>query len=65
MRIVISDGCLSAGASFDGVPIQEVDQTKILDYLLSKVREAVLANHMSDTPCDTCGDYTSTIIWEI
>lgn len=83
MTITITRGCISANTTFDGVSIadENVDIPAILDHLLPKLREQVLANHVSiervielfqplsdewsEHPCDQCGDTTTWTTWEI
>ena len=81
MTITETTGCTAAGVTFDGKPIQEVDEGAILDYLLPKVREAMARNELQlldvvrlfqysssaqiGGTCEQCGDSVWQTTWEI
>lgn len=80
MKIEILEGCTTFNTFFDDVSIKDVDKEKIIDYLLPKIKEAVLKDEISLNHivelfqnddyedlgyCEQCEDHSSKTTYNI
>ena len=83
MKFEITQGCTAYNFTVDGKRYHDMtveEKEKVIDYVLAKVKEKIINNHIGfqgilehfqydsyehGPKCDTCGDSVSTIIINI
>ncbi len=83
MKITKITGCTAYDFIIDNISIsdEKFDRTKVLDYLITKLKDKVNAGEIglqsivdlfpyesfetSDYACDQCGDTVETMVWDI
>jgi hypothetical protein len=80
MKIEIYEGCTSAGMSVDDRRLEDIDESEVVEYILSKIPDAVnrgeidlmslvrlfqSTDYECGSRCEQCGDTPCTTSYDI